>query len=71
MNYESGNIDCTDTQIYNRRSYNNHEVLATGYYINENDPQNSYIEFKNSWGTSFGDNGYFKIKLYNEIDVGD
>lgn len=38
MNYESGILDCINIKIYNEQSYNNHEVLATGYFIDENDP---------------------------------
>jgi len=42
----------------------NHAVLATGYYLDAK-TKTGWIEFKNSWGTSWGDSGYFKFKLYN------
>ena len=36
----------------------NHAVLATGYGVNAVTP---YWNVKNSWGTEWGINGYFKI----------
>jgi cathepsin H len=36
----------------------NHAVLATGYGVEGNVP---YWNVKNSWGTGWGVNGYFKI----------
>ena len=51
--------DCPDTGIVGKNSgdfYGYHFVLALDYTKNKN---GSYtIRFKNSWGTSWGDNGY-------------
>ena len=44
----------------------NHAVLAVGYDLNAANP---YILFKNSWGTYFGDNGYFKMSM-DLVDYG-
>jgi hypothetical protein len=46
-----------------------HAVLMVGFYFdntitNMNSPTN-YILFKNSWGTAWGENGYFRISPYN------
>jgi len=38
-----------------------HGVVLLGY--NDDDPSNSYWICKNSWGTSWGEDGYFKIKM--------
>ena len=38
----------------------NHAVLAVGYDLN---PAAPYILFKNSWSTSFGEGGYFKMSM--------
>lgn len=44
----------------------NHAVLAVGYDLNAANP---YILFKNSWGTYFGENGYFKMSI-DLVDYG-
>ena len=41
----------------------NHAVLAVGYSLG----CKPYIRFKNSWGTSFGESGYFRMKLSKTI----
>lgn len=43
----------------------NHAVLAVGFKIDLKNPKNSYIKFKNSWGTLWGEEGYFRVKLRN------
>lgn len=63
-----GIIDCKNTSFYNNQS-NNHEVLAVGYEINETNPEESFIRFKNQWGSGWGESGYFRFKLYNEINT--
>lgn len=58
-NYKSGVIrasDCTSTTP-------NHQVMAVGFgTLNGVD----YYIIKNSWGTSWGDNGFFKIEATND-----
>lgn len=44
----------------------NHAVLAVGYDLN---PDGLYIEFKNSWGSGFGESGYFKMSM-DLVDAG-
>lgn len=48
---------CTDTDI-------NHAVQITGYDFNEHI---SYWIVRNSWGSSFGDNGYLYIKMGDNL----
>jgi len=45
----------------------NHAVLAVGYDLN---PTKPYILFKNSWGATFGEKGYFRMSM-DLVDVGD
>ena len=54
MFYESGIID------QNCGNNLNHANLAVGYVINGN---NNYWILKNSWGTTWGENGYLKIGI--------
>lgn len=42
----------------------NHAVLAVGYRYSRFGK--SYILFKNSWGSTWGENGYFRMELKNE-----
>lgn len=64
FSYSSGIIDPNNTQFCPNVNGTNHAVLAVGYHINK-DPKKSYILFKNSWGSGWGDNGYFKFGFYN------
>ena len=41
----------------------NHAVLAVGYSLG----CNPFIRFKNSWGTGWGENGYFRMKISKTI----
>lgn len=45
----------------------NHAVVAVGYDLNSAKP---HIIFKNSWGTNFGENGYFRMSM-DLIEIGD
>lgn len=44
----------------------NHGVLAVGHNLCAPVP---YVKFKNSWGTDWGDNGYFKMKLEEKVST--
>ena len=56
--YESGVYD--HTQGCSGANGVNHAVLAVGYDLN---PASPFIEFKNSWGTGFGESGFFRMSL--------
>jgi C1A family cysteine protease len=51
--YESGILDSEECG-----TKTNHGLLAVGYDVSE-----GYWLLKNSWGTSWGDKGYIKIKF--------
>ena len=40
-----------------------HEVEAIGVELDTNDAFNSVITYANSWNTSWGDGGYFRMRL--------
>ena len=44
----------------------NHGVLAVGHDLYSPVP---YVKFKNSWGTGWGDNGYFKMKIHEKVST--
>ena len=56
--YTSGTY--TSTTCQNGPSNVNHAVLAVGY--GTDDSGMDYWVVKNSWGTSWGDKGFFKIE---------
>ena len=65
FNYSSGIIDVDDEQMCpSSVTGTNHAVLATGYGFDP-DKKTGWIQFKNSWGSGWGDNGYFKFELKN------
>lgn len=49
----------------NTRDRNDHAVLAVGFFIDEKNFANSWVKLKNSWGTGWGEDGFFRIKLEN------
>ncbi|CAI2373477.1 unnamed protein product [Moneuplotes crassus] len=55
--YESGVYSSNDCE--NTKSDVNHAVLATGYGV---ETGLKYYEIKNSWGSDWGDEGFFKIE---------
>ena len=55
--YKSGVYDGADCKNGNKPT---HCVLAVGYDLSA---KPAYIEFKNSWGLTWGDKGYFKLAL--------
>jgi cathepsin H len=59
MDYTSGVY--TSTTCGNQASDVNHAVLAVGYGHDEESGLD-YWTVKNSWGTSWGDQGFFKIQ---------
>ena len=66
--YKSGIIDaqdCAKTVMYDDEDLNayNHGVLAVGYGTDQATGLD-YVLVKNSWNTTWGDQGYFKLNLY-------
>lgn len=59
--YESGVY--TSTNCKNTKDDVNHAVLAVGYGFNM-DQGKAFYSIKNSWGASWGNNGYFDMEAY-------
>ena len=62
--YASGVIDATDCD-YSNLSLVNHGVLAVGYGTDKATGLD-YVLVKNSWNTTWGDKGYFKLSTRAE-----
>ena len=67
--YKSGIIDAADCDSYvvyppTQEDINpvNHAVLAVGYGTDEATGLDYWL-VKNSWNTTWGDKGYFKLKM--------
>ncbi|OQX83551.1 hypothetical protein B6D60_10325, partial [candidate division KSB1 bacterium 4484_87] len=65
---EDGTFDSYNGGVYNYNggsiSWNNgHAVLVVGY-----DDNGQYFKVKNSWGTSWGESGYFRIAYDDVVD---
>lgn len=56
--YSSGYYDCLGVTGITSV---NHAVTIIGYGLN--DLQEKYFIIKNSWGTGWGDKGYWKVKI--------
>eukprot|EP00535_Pseudo-nitzschia_heimii_P001296 CAMPEP_0197179908 /NCGR_PEP_ID=MMETSP1423-20130617/4706_1 /TAXON_ID=476441 /ORGANISM="Pseudo-nitzschia heimii, Strain UNC1101" /LENGTH=379 /DNA_ID=CAMNT_0042629897 /DNA_START=153 /DNA_END=1289 /DNA_ORIENTATION=+ len=49
---DDGDCDCTDSDCFD------HSVLMVGFNDTDETP---YFKFKNSWGTRWGEDGYFRV----------
>ena len=69
--YASGVIDAADCYNFDNRGLNpvNHAVLMVGYGTDEITGLDYWL-VKNSWDTTWGDKGYFKIKSEDTSDWG-
>ena len=56
-NYSGGIYDGSGCDYYNAP---NHASLLYGYDLTADVP---YLLFKNNWGTEWGINGYYKVKI--------
>ena len=44
-------------------------MLAVGYDVDIQNSGKIWVNFKNSWGTNWGTNGYFKLGLRDELPI--
>ena len=70
--YNDGIIDaddCATTVMYEKEYLNqvNHGVLAVGYGHDKTTGL-EYLLVKNSWNTTWGDSGFFKLKLVDDYE---
>ncbi|CAI7766682.1 unnamed protein product, partial [Closterium sp. NIES-54] len=61
LNYNGSNILTDKTCFANRMV--NHVVVLVGYHLEEQGQAGSYFILRNSWGTTWGDNGHMRIGL--------
>ena len=67
--YKKGTIiPWNDTTVCPHNGVPNHAVFAVGYYVDLDDENNIWVNYKNSWGTWWGNDGYFKMGLNNKLD---
>lgn len=69
-NYEKGNIIDYSPYECQRNKNNNHAITIVGYntyYDQKTKKDESYWIVRNSYGSAFGENGYFKIKIGDNI----
>ncbi|CAI5954341.1 unnamed protein product, partial [Closterium sp. NIES-65] len=59
LNYNGTNILTDKTCFANRMV--NHVVVLVGYHLEEQGQPGSYFILRNSWGTTWGDNGHMRI----------
>ena len=68
--YESGVIDATDCwTLWDDINPLNHGVLIVGYGTDEVTGLDYWL-IKNSWNTTWGDKGYFKIAMNEDRNCG-
>jgi len=61
--YKSGALNTTN-MCFDIGSSINHGVLAVGYKLDW-EKGRAYIKLKNSWGSDWGENGFFRFAIEN------